>query len=858
MVLSCSMNAQQLENIDSLFRRFDKLYKQDSFSQYLKEVNSLDYKLAKRNTELFLKIEAKLDSLYLNVKPNQIDSFELRVRYYNHASNIKNATNNYYNALDFYLKAHLLIKDKEKLDRYTRYNEKQIGDIYARFNDYDLAIYYYKLYERFLLLQGDSSQLSRLYVDIGKTYDWLGNKEEAIYYLDESLRLGELNHQYKSIQSNHLYRAESILEDAFKRDDPVLDTAYLHIIQSRKALEKIDTSDRSFKSRDYGIDLAHLNFLLLKRDSLNVTLSIEEILLKSKKAYNTKRSRERAKVKLQLVNLLLKFDPYNEKILFLIDASLNDLMQSNVSIALNEMNLMENTFADVYYTKSKLYKALFEKNNNIELLDSALIQIDKAIESNNILNEKLLLDNSKYISIETDRRFVDLAIEVCYLKKENNSQTFNHDEVRYYFNLSKAIIITNKLKERISEKEYSEFDQKNLDSLRLEMSKMVLNDSLESNLIVENVQKQKTIISKYGKIKTEFQSSKIPYVEYVSTNDYLYSLEDINGINFRRIGNIDSINHVIGNIIISIEHKSDLLKSVDLKDLSTLLFPKQFSSKKVRIISDGLLHYLPFDILLYNKGYLIESKIVINDFHHNKIKKNKKGSGELSIYCLLPQYKINSSQLASRSEIGYLPYAQKEVAFLKKNYGKNIKVVNQFDNNEFLKEITNYSVFHYSGHAQVKGNNSYLILDDYGKKLYGEQIAKLNSNLDMVVLSACETGLGEFKYGEGIKSLASSFLSSGANSILYSLWKVNDQSTSEIIKEFYTNLDKGQTKSEALKNAKINFINTASPQFNHPYHWAGLTLVNMVGYESNLDYWKWFFWICFFLFIFLIAKWKIL
>ena len=102
----------------------------------------------------------------------------------------------------------------------------------------------------------------------------------------------------------------------------------------------------------------------------------------------------------------------------------------------------------------------------------------------------------------------------------------------------------------------------------------------------------------------------------------------------------------------------------------------------------------------------------------------------------------------------------------------------------------------------------------------------------MVVLSACETELGDYIPGEGLNSLSRSFSYAGAKSILSSLWQVNEQSTLSILSNFYTNLKQGQSKSQALRNAKLSYINTAPDHKRHPYYWAGLILI---GDDSPIE-----------------------
>jgi CHAT domain-containing protein/Tfp pilus assembly protein PilF len=104
------------------------------------------------------------------------------------------------------------------------------------------------------------------------------------------------------------------------------------------------------------------------------------------------------------------------------------------------------------------------------------------------------------------------------------------------------------------------------------------------------------------------------------------------------------------------------------------------------------------------------------------------------------------------------------------------------------------------------------------------EIFNLRLNADMVVLSACETGLGKQVRGEGVIGLTRAFLYAGTPSVVVSLWQVRDQSTAELMVQFYRHLVKGQrSKAEALKQAKLALI--GSKDFAHPHHWAPFILV---------------------------------
>lgn len=106
----------------------------------------------------------------------------------------------------------------------------------------------------------------------------------------------------------------------------------------------------------------------------------------------------------------------------------------------------------------------------------------------------------------------------------------------------------------------------------------------------------------------------------------------------------------------------------------------------------------------------------------------------------------------------------------------------------------------------------------------GEEIYTLRLNADLVVLSACETGLGPLLQGKGIVGLTRGFLYAGARNVAVSLWQVNDARTAELMEAFYRGMLEGTPKAEALRRAKQQIIN-GPPRYARPYYWASFILV---------------------------------
>lgn len=138
-------------------------------------------------------------------------------------------------------------------------------------------------------------------------------------------------------------------------------------------------------------------------------------------------------------------------------------------------------------------------------------------------------------------------------------------------------------------------------------------------------------------------------------------------------------------------------------------------------------------------------------------------------------------------------------------------------------ELSRYRVIHLSTHASASGPAPHIEWSD--RRVLLPEIYALHLKADLLALSACETAVGKWSEGEGVMSLARAFTAAGAKGLVATLWPVNERSTAQIFSNFYEALQTEGRKSEALRQAKIRYLEDPHiPIFQKtPYYWAGIT-----------------------------------
>ena len=147
--------------------------------------------------------------------------------------------------------------------------------------------------------------------------------------------------------------------------------------------------------------------------------------------------------------------------------------------------------------------------------------------------------------------------------------------------------------------------------------------------------------------------------------------------------------------------------------------------------------------------------------------------------------------------------------------------------------LGNYRIVHFTTHALLDSKHPELsglvfsLVDQQGRQQNGfldlEDIYNLNLSAELVVLSACETGLGKESGGEGLVGLTRGFMYAGASRVMASLWKIDDRATAELMGHFYQAMvGQGMTPAAALRAAQLRM--RKDRRWRSPYFWAAFQI----------------------------------
>lgn len=271
------------------------------------------------------------------------------------------------------------------------------------------------------------------------------------------------------------------------------------------------------------------------------------------------------------------------------------------------------------------------------------------------------------------------------------------------------------------------------------------------------------------------------------------------------------------------------------------------------LILDGILHYVPFETFIIDRDSVLIEHFRITYAPSATIWATLQGKPKLPnakelVAFADPVLGLKSSESSEElqgtalSKLVRLRYTREEVEGIASLYpqtSREIYLAEEATEEKFRnEEISQYKVVHFATHALINEEiprRSGIVLSPEANGesdgvLQMHEIWNLDLSTELVVLSACQTGLGRVVSGEGMVSLMRAFFYAGTRNVVVSLWNVDDQSTANLMKEFYTQIKSGKSHVESLRQAKLNMIKDARSGSNYaayedPYYWGPFILI---------------------------------
>ena len=800
------------------------------------------------------------------------------------------------------------IDDDMLKERAKRSQTFAISNLGATYSDLGNITKAYKLQKLALskkkeVFEASDIRISNTLLNIAKTEFILKDYDGSIITCNEILKqITSLSGEYFAVKANALLiKAQNYIA---KKDIKNADSAYMlcsEIFKNEKNTEY--TQEHLIYLRDYSFFLATQNKpetaiklakkgynYVVKNGGENNINSIKHILNVQAVFYelkNYKASIEWAEKGFSFIEYVLK----NK------DAS-KDILQLEFYNSLIKLTQLKSKY-NLHKNNDEV--TLIEISDELEDLINVYEKRKTTVFTNTDIS-KLLID---YKEVNDFSKKIQLELYYNNQREGHLNKAITMHESSIYF----------KIRSRLNLKR--NFSFKNMPSDILEQEKKLQNELSSSLKKTENindvfkVEKQwedfldtlKTAYPKYHKMRYASINSSLENIQQRIPDNttvirYFFTGNDLNAYLLNRdIKKLFKLDETALKKIISdlnknkynLENTAEFLHQLYQKLWKP--FANDITTKNITIIPDGNLYNLSFETLTPTKiksfkdlatNSLLAKYNISYNYSLYLLEQNKKATNfKNSFIAFAPEFndKMKESyKLAITDSINldktYLTLLQQPFnVHLAKAYA------NLCDSNYFLNENSTEHVFkqnasehkiiHIGTHAESNNISPELSRLLFAKNisdknedgsLYAYEIYDTSLNSNLAILTACETGKPSYQAGEGMISLAHAFNYAGSESILTSLWKVDERSTSEIIESFYKNINAGKPKDEALRLAKLDYINNTEGRTVSPKFWAGLVLMgdaSPIEISNGIPLWQWLLIIgCVLLGIFFIIRHK--
>ena len=730
-----------------------------------------------------------------------------------------------------------------------------LGASYHNKNEFHNSVKFsLKAYDNFMVSIGEKNPyMGIVLLNTANAYTYLNNADSAIYYYDKALKLkqelyGEQHHEIVNTYgymsyffiTNELYEeAVDVISKAMSISDQILPQKHklsannhLYMSQYYAAIGDLDKSLEEVQKSIIGLVFDFNEQSLSSNPEISDNIISRRILIDAL-MHKTKVLKDYGAVTGDIKYLQYAFETAK------VTEQAIDLLRIEYQTP-ESKELLVSRSKDFFENAVELSFALYSQNQEDGYLEVALGFIEKSksillienLRSNTNFAKGTLPDSLANLEKSLSRSISMLTEQLFEARNQNDSAKTASLENKFFQNKRDYDLLLNHI-----EKGYPEYF------------------SIQHNNISLSIKSVQDLIGA-GSIWVNYFTGK--------SNIYVIGLTN-NGEAFHKIPTNESLYKEIQNYVVGLGRRSfDPNYSNEI--YAELVHPllEHFENEpinQITVIPDGILFYLPFESFVTNQNgsFLIQSH-AINYMHSMSLSGTSDGDKpdvRLDYLGFSPTFnKQSNALLVSRSasdielasQLEYLPMAEKEIVESASLWNGRSMINNDASESNFKREAGNARIIHIASHTIIDDQdpmNSKLVFSPGADSvddglLHTYELYNMKLNAQLACLSACNTGFGNIRSGEGVVSLAKGFFYAGVPNIMMSLWAVPDVSTSKIVTTFYEELKKGAGKADALRNAKLKYLASADENTSDPYYWAALTMIGdnePVKQASGFPYW---------------------
>lgn len=708
---------------------------------------------------------------------------------------------------------------------------KPLSALYTQTGDYTNAINTINQYLFFAKNNRNIPHQISGAINLAILYQTLGNTQMTLQTVNEALNIKPLN----TLQKNKLLNIKIGALIAVSKYNEALDCNKL-LINSTFNQNK-NAYLVALGQKQYALALQYFN------------------KAKTRVSDNGLSKREIAKFYVEEAQLHLLLSNKNEAVLAL-QAALSVLIPNFNNNELPNKNTLyaENTFIDIF----DLYAAL---QTNMEL---ALQSFDLSFYVSHLLQSNWTSQENKIQQQAADRIRGEACIDLLFNDFASSKNKKNVERAFQYAENNKVLVLKNSLEKqrRLNQNPNDSLliSENNLLKEQERLTGLLVNEQLEtSNPVRINVyskllndvsiklkELQALIEQKYPpsvysySIKTlqkKIKQDNAVLVEYFfgKRSLYQFTISD-NDFSIEQIPVTESLNEGIKNFIHLFDSPSAINNNVSAYTTlayqlyKTLNLKQVFKTKNTVVIPDGLLNFVPFEALLSDATSTVAFSKMPFVVKTQRIVYNTSAQF----------YATNSTQTYSDKLLGFFPvfentehplnFSINEAEAIKHSVNAELRLREQATKPYFEEHAGQYGILHLSTHATGGNFTTPARIEFYDSPLFLNDLYHLNIKSKLVVLSACETGIGKLYKGEGAMSLARGFQYAGAKNVLFSLWQINDRSTAQVMEQFYGTYSKSSSAFVANRTSKLNYLEnpSISNAKKSPYYWSAFVFYGAV------------------------------